>query len=70
MDDQMVTALRELADRHEFNALLNTLKAKAELGHYCYETSEYIDGDDKHRLERLGFKLDDYSDEDTTRISW
>lgn len=68
----MVTAqaLRELADRHEFNALLNMLKARAAAGHYSYETSEYIDYDDKHRLERLGFKLDYYSDEDTTRISW
>jgi hypothetical protein len=68
----MVTAqaLRELADRHELYALLNTLKARAECGHYSYETSEYIDYDDKRQLERLGFKLDGYSDEDNTTISW
>lgn len=68
----MVTAqaLRELADRHEFNALLNTLKTKAKCGNYSYETSEYIDYDDKQRLERLGFRLDEYTNEGTMRISW
>ena len=68
----MVTAqeLRELADRHEFNALLNTLKAWAEVGCYSWETNKYIDYDDKQRLERLGFNVDEYTNEDTTRISW
>ncbi len=69
----MVTAheLREIANKHEFHKLLSQLKAKAEEGLYSHEASKDFTGYwEREQLERLGFKLDDWANEDTLRISW